>query len=64
MNLGHNYLFHKEFSTVYLGDKDKNMVTLSHIAQRKHAFLGKIKQIPKLKKIAPRKKVAFGIITP
>ena len=39
------------------GEKDKNKVTLPHIAQRKHELLGKTKQMSKSKKISPRKKV-------
>ena len=41
MNSGHTCLFNKGFCTVYLGEKEKNAVTLPHSAQRKHAFLGK-----------------------
>ena len=43
MNLGFNCLFHKGFWKVYFGEKLKDAVTLPHIAQRKHAFLGEIK---------------------
>ena len=43
INLGHTCLFHKGFCTVYLVSKTKNAVTLSHIAQRKHAFWGKLR---------------------
>ena len=32
MNSGHTCLFNKEFLTVYFGDKNKNAVTLPHIA--------------------------------
>ena len=38
MNLGHNCLFHKGFFMVYFGSKEKNTLTLAHIAQSKHAF--------------------------
>ena len=41
MNAGHTCLFHKGFCKVYLGAKEDNAVTLSHIAQRKHAFTEK-----------------------
>ena len=41
MNSWHNCLFHKGFCTVYFGAKKKDVVTLPHRAQRKHAFLGK-----------------------
>ena len=43
MNSGHTYLFNKGFGTVYFGAKEKNAVILPHGAQRKNAFLGKIK---------------------
>ena len=36
------------------------MVTLTHSAQQKHAFLGGIKS--KLEKLAPRKKVALELL--
>ena len=41
MNSGHTCLFHKGFCTVYFGAKEDNAVTLTHSAQRKHAFTGK-----------------------
>ena len=56
MNSGHNCLFHKGFCNVYLGPKEKNAVTLPNSAQRKHAFLGKTKEISKRKKLPSRKK--------
>ena len=40
-NLGHTFLFHKGFCTVFFSDRDKNAVTLPHSAQRKHDFWGK-----------------------
>ena len=43
MKSGHNCLFNKVFCTVYIGAKENNAVTLTHSAQSKHAFLGKIK---------------------
>ena len=49
MNSGHTFLFHKGFCTVYFGAKEKNAVTLPQIAQRKHAFLGKIMEKSKKK---------------
>ena len=58
-NLGHTCLFHKGFCTVYFGAKDKNAVTLPHISQRKHAFLEKIKEMSKKKKLPSRKKIAL-----
>ena len=47
---------------VYLEEKEKNAVTLPHSAQRKHEFLGEIKQMSKSKKIASRKKFSFGLL--
>ena len=47
MNPGHTFLFHKKICTVYFGAKDNNSVTLPHSAQRKHAFIGEIKEMPK-----------------
>ena len=49
MNVGHTCIFHKGFCTLYSGVEKKNAVTLPHSAQRKHAFLGKIKDISKKK---------------
>ena len=40
----------------------KNAVTLPRSAQRKHAFWGETKRMLKSKKIAPRKKVALGLL--
>ena len=45
MNLGHTFLFHKGFFTVYLGHKENNKVILPHSSQRKHSFSGRINQI-------------------
>ena len=56
MNLGHTCLFQKVFCTVYFGIKEKNVVKLPHIAQRKRAFLGEIKEMSKTKKLPSRKK--------
>ena len=39
--------------------KEKNAVTLPHSAQRKHAFLGEIKEMSKTKKLPARKKIAL-----
>ena len=47
MNSGHTCLFHKGFFTVYFGSKENNAVTFPHSAQRKNAFLGKIKEMSK-----------------
>ena len=35
----------------------ENAVTLPHSAQRKHAFLGEIKQLSRTNKLATRKKI-------
>ena len=59
MNSGHTCLFPKVFCTVYFGEKEKNAVTLPHSAQRKHAFLGEIKEISKTKKLPARNKFAL-----
>ena len=59
MNSGHTYLFHKRFCTVYLRGREKNAVMLPHITQRKHAFLGEMKELLKTKKLPSRKKVAL-----
>ena len=42
--------------------KDKKSVTLPHSAQRKHVFLGKIKEISKTKKLLARKKIALELL--
>ena len=62
MNSKHTFLFHKGFFTVYFSEKEKIVVTLPHSAQRKHAFLGEIKQISKSNQIAPSNKVALGLL--
>ena len=49
MNSLHTYLFQKGFLMVYSGDKGGTVVILPHIAQRKHSFLGEIKQMSKTK---------------
>ena len=59
MNSGHTCLFHKGFCTVYFGARENNAVTLPHSAQRKHAFIGKIKEMSKKKKLPARKKIAL-----
>ena len=48
---GNTCLFHKGFCTVYFGAKEKNKVTLPHIPQRTHAFLGEMKKMSKTKKM-------------
>ena len=62
INLGHTCLFHKNFCTVEFGSKEKNAVTLQHCAQRKHALLGKIKEISKIKKLPSRKKITLELL--
>ena len=47
---------------MYFVDIEKNAVTLPHSAQSKHAFLGKMKQMSKSMKIAPRKKFALELL--
>ena len=59
MNLGHTCLFHKGFCTMYFGAKEKNVVTLPHSVQCKHAFLGEIKEMSKTKKLPASKKIAL-----
>ena len=62
MNSGHNYLFHNGFFTVYFGAEKINAVTLPHIAQRKHAFIGKIKDMSKKNKLPARNKIALELL--
>ena len=47
---------------MYFRAKEKNAVTLTHSAQRKHSFLGKIKEISKIKKLSSRKKIALELL--
>ena len=47
---------------MYLGAEKKNAVTLPHIAQRKHEFLGKIKEMTKKNKSPARKKIALELL--
>ena len=47
----HTCLFRKRFFTVYFRAKEKNSVTLPHSVQRKHAFLGEIKEMSRTKNI-------------
>ena len=47
MNSGQTCLFNKGFCTMNFGSKEKHLVTLTHSAQRKYAFFGKIKGMPK-----------------
>ena len=59
MNLGHTYLFHKGFCTVYFGAKEKTSVTLPHSTQRGYAFLGEIKEMSKTNKLPSRRKISL-----
>ena len=57
------YLFiSQRVCTVYFGAKDKNEVILTHISQRKHAFLGEIKEMSKTKKLPARKIIALELL--
>ena len=62
MNAGHTCIFQKGFCTVYFREKENNAVTLLHSAQRKHAFLRKIKDMSK-KKITSKEENCFRINT-
>ena len=62
INLGHNFLFQKRFCAVYFVSKEKNAVTLPHSEHSKHAFLDKIKEMSKTKKLSPRKKIALELL--
>ena len=62
MNSGHTCLSQKGVCTVYFGAKENNAVILPHIAQRKHAFLGKIMERSKKKKLPKRNKIALKLL--
>ena len=62
INAGNNCLFHKGFFTVDFGAEKKNAVTLPHSAQRKHVFLGKIKDMSKKNKLPERKKIILELL--
>ena len=47
---------------MYFGADKKNAVTLPHSPQRKHAFLGKIKDMSKKNKLPARKKIALELL--
>ena len=57
-----NSLLQKMFCTVYFRPNEKNEITLPHIAQRKHAFLGEMKEISKTNKLPFRKKIALELL--
>ena len=44
---------------MYFGAKGENVVILTHIAQRKHAFWGEIKKMSKTKKLPSRETIAL-----
>ena len=62
MNSGHTFIFHKGFCTVYFGAQKTNSVTLPHSAKRRHAFLGRIKDMSKKKKLPARKKISLELL--
>ena len=62
MNSGHTCLFHKGFCTVYFVAEKNNAVTLPHSAQRKHAFLGKIKDMSKKNILPARKEISLELM--
>ena len=47
---------------MYFREENKNAVTLPHIAQRKRAFTGKIKNMSKKNKFPARKKIALELL--
>ena len=62
MNARHTCIFHKGFCTVYFGSDNRNAITLTHSAQRKHAFTGKIKDMSKKNKFPARKKISLELL--
>ena len=60
MSLGHTYIFHKGFCTVYFREKENNVVTLPYSSQRKDAFLGKTKDISKKKNYQQERKFLYN----
>ena len=47
---------------MYFGAEKKNAVILTHSVQRKHAFLGKIKDMSKKNILPARKKIALELL--
>ena len=47
---------------VYFGVKEKNAVTLTHIAQRKHELSWEIKEMSKTRKLPSREKIALELL--
>ena len=62
INAGYTCIFHKGLCTVYLRAEKKNTVILPHSAQRKHAFLGKIKDMSKKNELPARKKIYLKLL--
>ena len=62
MNSGNTCLFYEWFCTVNFGAKKNNAVTLPHNAQRKHAYLGKIRDMSKKKKLPARNRIALDFL--
>ena len=62
MNLVNTCVLHKGFCTVYFGAKSNNAVKWPQSAQRKHTFLGKIKEMPKTKKLLSRKELDLELL--
>ena len=50
MNSGYTCLFHENNCMVFFSANEQNTLTLPHSAQRKHAFLVKIKEKSKSQK--------------
>ena len=62
MNSVHTFLFQKWFFTVYFGAKENNALTSPQGAQKKHLFLGKIKEKSKKKKLPARNTIALELL--
>ena len=62
MNWVHTCLLRKGFCMVCFGSKQKKLITLPHSAQKKHTFLGEIKEMSKTKKLPSRKKIALELL--
>ena len=62
INLGHNFLFHKGVLHCVLRSKRENIVTLPYSAQRKHVFLGGIKEMSRTKKLPARNKITLELL--
>ena len=62
MNSGHTCLFCKGFCNVYFRAEYIRAVTLPHSAQRKHEFLGKIKDMSKRNKLPARNNIVLELL--